>query len=364
MSSYLSKDDSKSLYGIAILLMVFHHCFSIPSRPNYDYISVWGSLWEVEMRLAWIGKLCVAIFAFISGYALSKWAQKEKSPSFIRDFKKSHGQLWRFYWKFWLVFIIFVPIGVLFYGKKCSIQLILRGLFFGEYYCAEWWYVKQYLLLMVFFPLLNTCVSWFEKMNTKGKIITGCTLFVGIAILRMRYWDSFAATVFIWFVNTFGGAYSYIFITAYLIARYNVYEVISERIRIHSFVSIVGIIVLLAVRYIYVTDPGQHNCDMILTPLLILFTGQLLHTKFVEQWIAPVLRLLGKYSTFMWLTHTFYIYTYFQWIGLLPKYSILIYLWVLLLALVNAIILSWIYVLIEKRICSIRHYLTEARNKI
>ena len=68
-----------------------------------------------------------------------------------------------------------------------------------------------------------------------------------------------------------------------------------------------------------------------------------MRAPFFEARLAPAARFLGKYSTFIWLSHTFWIYYYFQPVVLLPRYSILIYLWSVLLSLLTAMALSWIY---------------------
>ena len=118
---FISKNDSACLYGIAILLMVFHHCFCIPSRLGENYISVLGD-YALEARIAWIGKLCVAIFTFVSGYAFSIKSEENQQITvmdrLLTDYRISASQLIKFYSKFWLVFLVFVPIGIVFFGKS------------------------------------------------------------------------------------------------------------------------------------------------------------------------------------------------------------------------------------------------------
>lgn len=132
---FISINDSACLYGIAILLMVFHHCFCIPSRLGENYISVLGD-YALEARIAWIGKLCVAIFAFISGYAFSIKAEKNKEEHVINrvlsDYRLSISHLIKFYLKFWLVFLIFIPIGIAFFGKSGNPKNLAQGLILGR----------------------------------------------------------------------------------------------------------------------------------------------------------------------------------------------------------------------------------------
>lgn len=40
MEEGLTKEHSKILYGLAIIMMLYHHLFCIPSRLNCDYLAV------------------------------------------------------------------------------------------------------------------------------------------------------------------------------------------------------------------------------------------------------------------------------------------------------------------------------------
>jgi hypothetical protein len=57
--------------------------------------------------------------------------------------------------------------------------------------------------------------------------------------------------------------------------------------------------------------------------------------------LAPILErlflLLGKHSTIIWLTHTFFIYYYFQEIMYAPYYSVLIVIWVFIITILVSI---------------------------
>ena len=57
----LSKEDTASVKGIAILFMLWHHLFL--NVPDY------GTLTH---SMAIVAKVCVALFLFVSGYGLTK----------------------------------------------------------------------------------------------------------------------------------------------------------------------------------------------------------------------------------------------------------------------------------------------------
>ena len=75
MKNGLKKEDSLLIYGIAILFMIYHHLFSIPGKlGNADYFSILNILLGemTEQRLAWLFRLCVPFYSFISGYGICK----------------------------------------------------------------------------------------------------------------------------------------------------------------------------------------------------------------------------------------------------------------------------------------------------
>lgn len=75
----LDKKKSAALHGIAILMMIYHHLFiggngwAVNEGTSlfsvFDSIDLSGS-GSAQLGFAWFCKICVAIFAFTSGYAL------------------------------------------------------------------------------------------------------------------------------------------------------------------------------------------------------------------------------------------------------------------------------------------------------
>ena len=96
--------------GIAILAMLFHHMYGAPPPEVEPYTGV----------LAWIGvlgKVCVAMFLFCSGYGL---AAQYKPISIKDDIKFILRRLTKFYLNYWVIFIIFVPITYFVFGRTLT----------------------------------------------------------------------------------------------------------------------------------------------------------------------------------------------------------------------------------------------------
>src|SRR4051794_21728645 len=96
--------------GLAIVLMVYHHLFAFPNRiANVDYtpIMVVNDL-PLDQLIADFGKLCVAIFLFLSGFGLYKSFEAKG----IFTFQQGVKRIINFYKLYWIIFFIFIPIGL------------------------------------------------------------------------------------------------------------------------------------------------------------------------------------------------------------------------------------------------------------
>ena len=126
----LTKEKSNIIYGIAACLMVFHHLFAFPERIPNTYVAVLDfNFLHVETMIAYFGKICISLYAFISGYGLT---QKAKHVSSV--FLMIKNQIEKFYIHYWMVFVIFVPYGIVKSIYEINIGKLL-GNFIG-WYCT------------------------------------------------------------------------------------------------------------------------------------------------------------------------------------------------------------------------------------
>ena len=68
---------SKRLQAIAVLMMIFHHTFGFPQRllEGVSYIGIPVGGGNSEVFIGQMCKICVSIFAFITGYAFARKKQ-------------------------------------------------------------------------------------------------------------------------------------------------------------------------------------------------------------------------------------------------------------------------------------------------
>lgn len=166
-----SKRDSLAVKGAAILLMICLHCFRIPQL--YEGFPVHFSPIPEDLvnRVCTYAKICVGIFAFISGYGLSKSYENvpdgELSRACLRRYLRSIRP-------FWPIYLLTLAAGVFIGGRTVELyfaegvgqgllNLLLGGLglshlFRTPMFVNEWWYLSAMVVFVFSVPLLQRWV--------------------------------------------------------------------------------------------------------------------------------------------------------------------------------------------------------------
>lgn len=155
----LTRQDTSVMKGIAICAMLCHHLYTCPEYIGCGIVPYHGIL-------AWVGvlgKVCVALFLFCSGYGLSV----NYSPISIKeDAKFIVRRLIKFYANYWVIFAIFVPISIFVfhrsliipYGEDACIPLSffidVLGMQGDKSYNITWGFNQLIIVLYLLFPIL------------------------------------------------------------------------------------------------------------------------------------------------------------------------------------------------------------------
>lgn len=165
-SSHLSISDTQALKGVALLMLLAHHC--LMNGQPYDDIIV-GSHYLVAYTAEFC-KLCVAMFVFLSGYGLTVSTERRGGLSRLTVFYRR--RFTRLMVPYWVIWALFVPFGVFVMGRTmesiyhthiaakavadfCGLFLAVTGSPFG--YNATWWFYSCIIPLYLAFPLLYRC---------------------------------------------------------------------------------------------------------------------------------------------------------------------------------------------------------------
>ena len=346
---YIEKKYSQMLYGVAILIMIFHHMFGFPERIQVEYIGLFSyKLVPVETILAGAGRICIAIYAYISGYGMMIKSEGEEDGSIApacadelinKDYKCVLYQFIKFYMHYWLVFIFFIPIGFIFFDYKFVMAEFIKN-FIGISctYNAEWWYIWQYVRMLLLFPI---CAYMIRTINIKYRKVIYLSLF--FVVILGNYIFDFSS---FWI-------YTCCFIEGMIIAQ-GEFDIIFFKLDAKKgwLKYGIAIICICATGLARLTFCGKGNYDFILVLFLIYGIIIVLKSKYIRA-ISKILIFLGKYSIYLWLIHTFFIYYYFQKIVFCFRYSVLIYVFSLMVLVVVANILENIRLFLIKIISNL-----------
>ncbi len=305
-SSCFDKTASLALKGIAILLMMFHHNFrSIKLYENYN-VSFFPFQEQQIVNLAFSGKICVSIFAFISGYGLflsyhnsktnaSAWSAKR----YIRTFSG--------YWFVWLASSIISQIidgratRILCSGNMSESILYtlidflgLHNLFNTPSVNGTWWYMSAAAVFILLTPVLYKF-----KNNLWLTLLLSC---IFTRIIHSSGTSAFTGS------NT---VYTFLspFILGAIFANHHYFEkwcsIGSRRIttKVFKCIAEICLLVLLYKMFHGLSQSSFWEFHYGIYPMVfILFCVEFI---IPISFIKKVLMFLGKHSMNVFLVHTF-----------------------------------------------------------
>ncbi|MEH7307273.1 acyltransferase family protein [Neobacillus drentensis] len=340
--------------GLAILLMVYHHLFAFPTRiatVDYSPIMMIDDT-PLDQLIGEFGKLCVAIFLFLSGLGLYKSFQSKHKFTFRQGLKRAIN----FFIIYWMIFFIFIPIGLKYFDNTLRYTWNPKLFFYNLFalihtYNGEWWFISVYIELVLLFPII---VKLIEKWPTLVSYLSFICLFLSTFFLHV---DDFFPThelvqIAINHLSTLL-TWQIIFITGIFFSKYSLFEKMDAFFsKIHLNSKIVFMLLLVLCFYLrqytfkFIVETrgpeieGVYNyADFILAPIVIFSFVKLVQNITI---LEKLFFLLGKHSTIIWLTHTFFIYYFFQKMSFAPYYSTLIVMWVFILTILVSICINWI----------------------
>lgn len=343
----MTKKDSVSLQGVAIWMMVYHHIF----LGVTVYVTAFSFMTpEVVRRIGWFCKICVGIFAFISGYGMYHGMERLPGERFFdrlgAGYRYVLPHIFKLYGRLWLVLAIYLVYYVGIIGWTITAEDILGNVTALNPTCnGVWWYVEQYAKMLLLLPLGDLLLTPFAGKERKKKGIfyaAGAVLILVLAVALRRFGGLGAV------VEWFRPAFLAVFAVGYLTARWHVYERVDafwnkrrgdfrESVPVLPCVALIGVVVV--VRVTLAQDAAYAAADFLLTPLLIYgLRGILSRAKPLGRFFA----WWGRYSTYIWLVHGFFHIPAIYLTKSFIRYDLPIYFGTLALSAVTAVLLTGI----------------------
>lgn len=330
----LDTSMSKAVKGMAIILMVTHHCFGFPAWNiagiDYRNIIILGvPLWSWVMFPT---EICVSVFAFLTGWAYFY----NKTPTLKYSVKKIIGFL-KYYW--FILFLIFIPIAWVLGTYVPTINTILLNMFALKKNLISFaWYVYFYIFAMLLLPFVTKAFRgrwWFDFFFALAFCVV-CYNLAAIVPLSRPYLTSGLMQCFYWFPCILAG---------YLCAKYELFSRLKNILKTsNKLLYLCLMLAAMACRWKW-QMLFNVNLDIIYASVFV-FSFVMLFRK-EESNAKKIFCYLGTHAMNIWFLHsiffTSFLAIYFQKFAYLPKFPPLVVIWVILLCLPVSIAVNFIF---------------------
>ena len=307
MPNGLKKEDSAALKGLAVLLLIFHHCYRAADRIEKYNVDLCGLTSEQIVAIAECCKICVAIFAFVSGYGLMygySLKMKKRDPQAVSQWIAGHvlSTMSGFWFTavisylicYWTKFKNFATWGETFWEKAFTVLVDILGisrLMNTESLNGAWWYMSAALAFIILLPFLEAVIGRF------GSIFCIACVFLFPRMTGMGF---------------SGGSKPYsflmIFVTGMVCCKHNFFQKFHEwsQTKLQKLMKFFCVAVLMCVVFFL-----YHKINIkifwefryaVVPFVVIIFCVEYLF-KIVP--VSAFLQYLGKHSMNIWLVHTF-----------------------------------------------------------
>lgn len=353
-----TKEHTMQMKGIAIIILLFHHCFLNAQRwatVPYEKLATtkgWGyypisfapfSSHTIQY-LASFSKICVAMFVFMTGYGMwvSYESQKKKTTMSNYIKKRMVTLMTGFLIIFVVTEILAIPTGrfIEVYGHdfRSVVYMIIDALGLAKLlgtplFCLTWWYMSLAIVLIMIFPFVHSIVEKYQWVVVVASIIVPRACGFGQSTDLFRYLLAY----------TLGMYFAQHDLLARIKEKFMEQNVAGKLLSL--IVSLIGLAVIIKCRqnawigwkYLDFWD-GFAAMYMIVLSYIYILNGK---------WIVKGLGFLGKHSMNIFLIHSFYRDVFFHKFTYSFYYAWLDYIVLMAISLVTSIVLEWFKKLIR-----------------
>lgn len=314
MKQFLSREDAKTIQGLAVLLIFCCHFltnyyFSEENRALYNWCSLKVNGLTLELHIQRASQLCRILFAFVSGYAI--YVNRDN----YRNIKYSLKAACKFLVRYWIILFFFMLAGCWAHEPMPDLKAFIYQMFGGgisnEILCPVFaGYIPFYLILLLFSPVWtrifqNSIIIEILKALFLHQLFIRCiALWIKNPVLFQGLNSVFATYLG-------GGA-----LCGYIVAQTDLFS----RIRLKNII----LLLLLAILAFFVPKSKSQMEEIITAPLFIYSCVML-----ARHWekFGRILRCLGRESFAMWIISSIVATpkATFQGIFIWPRQAFLIY---------------------------------------
>ena len=353
-----TKEHTMQMKGIAIIILLFHHCFLNAQRwatVPYEKLATtkgWGyypisfapfSSHTIQY-LASFSKICVAMFVFMTGYGMWVSYESHKKKTTMSNYikKRMVTLMTGFLIIFVVTEVLAIPTGrfIEVYGHdfRSVVYMIIDALGLAKLlgtplFCLTWWYMSLAIVLIMIFPFVHSIMEKYQWIVVVASIIVPRACGFGQSTDLFRYLLAY----------TLGMYFAQHDLLARIKEKFMEQNVVGKLLSL--IVSLIGLAVIIKCRqnawigwkYLDFWD-GFAAMYVIVLSYIYILNGK---------WIVKGLGFLGKHSMNIFLIHSFYRDVFFHEFTYSFYYAWLDYIVLMAISLVTSIVLEWFKKLIR-----------------
>lgn len=363
MDKNFTKNDTLVVKGVAIIAMLFHHCYTSKTDLNAYMISYAPFAKATVLRMSLWSKVCVGIFVFLSAYGITLSLKKLKQKK--SDHRKyivfhTERRIWRILSGFWPIYL-FVAAGSLIWSRdsfqvyksgfsRCIYILLdilgLSDLMGTPQFIGTWWYLGLALLEVLMLPVLYSFYTRYGALIFIG-ISYFLPVMLGVELTNFLRWLP-AMALGIWFADR------------NLLAKIKGYTIPRTGPGLTRVIEAAAALILLAFAYkLRFCAFGKNHMEIVdsITPLIVILAAYIFLCEIPV--LTGFLQLLGRHSMNIFLFHNFIRARWFEGFS----YSFRFW-WVILLVLVIDCLLISIVIEKVKRLLGYERFTAWVEEKI
>lgn len=300
------KNVSSQLKAFALILMIMHHLWHRRYFALFEPIDYGHLLLSIGM----MGKICVGMFLFVSGYGLmASYCAAGNVFHICRRLKKV-------LLPFWLIVILVAPFLLVIHEVKWY-QVVTDALLLTRNMNRHWWFMQTYMIYVVCFPLFAKSLKY--QMVWIPLLMVSVVCFQPLAKF-VRYYSEAGHHVLHYFPLLYSGM---------IACNFSLFDFLAKQRLCCRLLLVVALVVAR-----FATGWNILNIGLIVAMVMFLIDIQ----GFLSDRVKRGFDFLGKMSMNMWLIHLFFIVYGFHF-----RNAFVDLVWIYLVSLVAACVIWRVY---------------------
>lgn len=319
----ITYSESLQLRGLAILMMIWLHCFNKDSMGS-TYLSFFPEVSGVTFPylLTRIAQICVPLYCFLSGYGLyckypyDEGYTRKKALTLIKQY--------------WFVLVIFAVIGYVFFAQYDFNSGSIAGniLAYDTTWNVTLWFLLPYILLLFFSKFVFDFINRRKIFVTLPIIVV---LWIG-AMTLLKFEKNGTVEINVILKNILQ---VFRLLLPFCMGAYcKKFENVELPHYLKKIAIVIAILVLFSRFFVW---------NHFTLPIACLCLVYLYHVIPVSETVIKILSYFGEKSLFLWFVHAYFIYYFLRDYTFAVKYALFIFLLAIIYSLVCATILEFVY---------------------